>query len=672
MPHQTIAIDANVHGMVWLDELDISKICSAGASWDKLALRKNPSGNLVIAEQKFERGIGIMAHSVTHIKLDGGAKRFTCWVGVDDIVKDSNVMIKFRVIGDKKELFDSGLMKKGDKSKRVNLNVDGVKTLILIALPRGVPRQGNYGDWADAKFEYVSNKIETFVPVFEKAEILTPIPSDKPRINGPKIFGVRPGSEFMYSICATGKRPMKFTISGLPQGLALNEKTGLISGRIKQKGEYKTIINALNNFGKDSREFRIYVGDTIALTPSMGWNSWYVYYCDVSDEKIRTAAQAMVTSGMADHGYTYVNIDDCWMVKPASDDPLFTFDDNSIEDSVRKYAKNHHCVSSSNMKNIISPRNSNGMINTNDKFSDMKSLADYIHSLGLKAGLYSSPGPVTCAGYIGSYDYEEQDAKQFAQWGFDFLKYDWCTASITCKDIKAPYMKMYNELLKQDRDIVFNYCQYGMGDVWIWGPENGANSWRTDKDLGSILNEDSLYCNFITIGFGQNGLEKYSRLGHFNDPDYIMIGFYDRGEFKLSANEQYTYMSLWCMLNAPLIYSGDMTKLNKFILNVLCNDEVIAVDIDPLGQQGRRIYWDDDSQIWAKDMEDGSKAVALFNTGEWEMPLRVSWKQLNIKGRQIVRDLWRQKDIGVFEHNFKCNVGRHGVMMVSLRTDDKK
>ena len=234
-------------------------------------------------------------------------------------------------------------------------------------------------------------------------------------------------------------------------------------------------------------------------------------------------------------------------------------------------------------------------------------------------------------------------------------------------ELQKPFTIMGNALKSQKRDIVLNLCQYGMGKVWEWGADVGGHCWRTDTDLGWLINPQSLYCNFTSIAFGQDGLESYAGPGHWNDPDYI-LGCDDSGplKYRISPNEQYTYMSLWSLLATPLIYSGDMAKLDAFTLNVLCNNEIIAVNQDPLGMQAHRIRLDDDYQIWAKEMEDGSVAVGLFNIGEWDMPVSVSWSDLRIKGKYKVRDLWRQKDLGVFNEKFEMTVPRHGAAMIQL------
>jgi alpha-galactosidase len=299
----------------------------------------------------------------------------------------------------------------------------------------------------------------------------------------------------------------------------------------------------------------------------------------------------------------------------------------------------------------------------------MKALTAYVHSKGLKIGLYSSPGPKTCAGHEGSYKHEDQDAQQYASWGFDYLKYDWCSYGQikprpSHAELLEPYQVMRAALDKVPRDIVFSLCQYGMGNVWEWGTQVGGNCWRTTGDITDT------WSSMSGIGFGQGGHEKFAGPGHWNDPDMLVVGYVGWSAkvrpTRLSPNEQYTHISLWCLLCSPLLIGCDMSKLDEFTLNLLTNDEVLEVSQDPLGRQAARAAKDGSVEVWAKDMEDGSKAVGLFNRGEDEAKVTAKWTDLGLTGKQQVRDLWRQKDLGTFSAQFETAVPRHGVVLIKL------
>jgi len=637
---------------IWLDELGAE---NALEGWGETNANKSIDGNpLTISGQKYDRGLGTHAPASYRIKLDGKARRFTAMVGIDDeIISDKhdyykNALVEFLIISYNKNttprnrvLWQSGPMKVNEPAKKVNVNLEGVTLLKLIVTDGGNGINYDHADWADAKIEYAAAKPQPVKPYVSKPYILTPLPGPEPRINGARIFGVRPGSPFLFTIAATGKRPITFSAKGLPEGLELNSKTGFIRGVIAKKDTYYVTLIATNDVGSAERDFRIVVGDEICLTPPMGWNSWNCWGCSVTEEHIRASARAMVDKGLINHGWTYINIDDCWMIKPG-DDPVVGG----------------------------KARDDNGMPRSNKKFPDMKALTDYIHSLGLKAGIYTSPGPYTCQEFVGSYGYEAQDAKQFAEWGFDYLKYDWCYYSKIAKDrslneLKKPYLIMRDELLKQKRDIVYSLCQYGMGEVWKWGEEVGGNCWRTTGDIIDTWGSMS------SIGFSQGKCSPYAKPGHWNDPDMLVVGNVGWGEnlhpSRLTPDEQYTHISLWCLLCAPLLIGCPIEQLDDFTLNLLTNDEVLEINQDPLGDQANPLVVEEEFQVWAKQMEDGSLAVGLFNMDGYEHNIiKIEWSQLGIKGRHRVRDLWRQKDLGIFNNHFEAKVPPHGVVLVRM------
>jgi len=357
---------------------------------------------------------------------------------------------------------------------------------------------------------------------------------------------------------------------------------------------------------------------TLAATPPMGWNSWNHFACKVTAADVRSAADAIASNGMKDAGYVYVNVDDCWQ----------------------------------------GTRDQAGRIQPNAKFGDMKALADYVHSKGLKIGIYSSPGPKTCAGYEGSYGHEEQDAQQYAAWGFDYLKYDWCSAAKVYQrnQMQEVYKKMHDALVRSGRPIVFSLCQYGYERVWRWGTAVGGNLWRTTEDI------DDHYDRMSVIGFDQDGLESFAGPGHWNDPDMLEIG-----NGGMSHDEYVTHMSLWVLLAAPLLAGNDLSKMTRDTVDLLTNKEVLAVDQDAKAVQGRRVAQEGPLEVWAKPLADGAVAVGLFNRGESPNSLTVNFKDIGVTGSAKVRNLWTHTDLGSLTGSYSVDVPKHGAVLVSIQ-----
>ncbi len=360
----------------------------------------------------------------------------------------------------------------------------------------------------------------------------------------------------------------------------------------------------------------------LAAAPPMGWNSWNKFQARVSDQVVREVADAMVKNGMRDAGYVYVNIDDTWE----------------------------------------GTRDAQGNIRSNEKFPDMKALADYVHGKGLKLGIYSSPGPKTCAGYEGSYQHEVQDAKTFAQWGIDYLKYDWCSATQVYDANSQPgaYAKMGQALLDagkaSGRPILYSLCQYGQVDVGTWGAQAGGNAWRTTGDISDN------WTSMVTIGFDQQiGREQFAGPGHWNDPDMLEIG-----NGGMNDTEYRTHMSLWSLLAAPLLAGNDLRSVAPDILDILNNKEVIAIDQDALGKQAVRVAKDGDAEVWARPLADGGVAVGLFNRGTAQVQVAATWRALGIFGDWKARDLWAHADRGAGTEAVWANVPSHGVVLLRL------
>src|SRR6185437_11312059 len=363
--------------------------------------------------------------------------------------------------------------------------------------------------------------------------------------------------------------------------------------------------------------FRPLPPNGLAPTPPMGWNSWNKFHAAVDDAGVRAMADAMVSSGLRDAGYRYINIDDTWE----------------------------------------GTRDAQGNIQSNSKFPDMKALGDYIHAKGLKFGIYSSPGPKTCAGYEGSYRHEEQDARTWASWGVDYLKYDWCSASLVYgpDEMKQAYEKMALALRSTGRPIVLSLCEYGWLDVGSWGAEAGGNLWRTTGDISDR------YASMASIGFNQMGREAVAGPGHWNDPDMLEIG-----NGGMSDDEYRTHMSLWSLLAAPLLAGNDLSKMAPDIRDILANPEVIAVDQDKLGRQGTRLSQQGDLEIWKKPLAGGRAAVGLFNRGDQPASLTVTWSDLGLPARPRARDLWTQQDLPRAA-GYTAQIPAHGVVLLRVR-----
>jgi len=461
--------------------------------------------------------------------------------------------------------------------------------------------------------------------------------SAEPSINGPRVVGSTPGRPFLFLVPVTGEGPFTFSAISLPQGLRLDPRTGIITGSLLRDGTWTTKIIVTSSHGKVSRNLNIVGGrGKLALTPPMGWNSWNVWGVSVNDKQVRSAADAMALSGLASAGFQYVNIDDGWEGE----------------------------------------RDEDGTILTNDKFPDMNALSDYVHAKGLKLGIYSSPGPYTCQHLEGSYGHELQDAETFAEWGIDYLKYDWCyytqkVTGIRLKDFKKPYVEMGEILIDDiDRDIVYSICQYGMRDVWKWGEEVGGNLWRTTGDIRDTWKSMS------KIGFSQNGLEKYAGSGHWNDPDMLVVGKVGWGptlhESRLTEDEQVTHITLWSILASPLLIGCDMADMDEFTVDVLTNEEVVEINQDPLGKQGYRRSKRGKLEVWARPLWDSTLAVALFNRSEREAEVEAKFSDLGLSGSQPVRDLWRKKDVGEFDDSFSATIPAHGAALLKIGAPDEE
>ncbi len=485
--------------------------------------------------------------------------------------------------------------------------------------------------------------------------ILTPAPTAQPRINGPAVFGARPGSPFLYSIPTTGERPIEFSVDGLPEGLTVDAATGHIQGTLNSAGVYKVVLRAKNARGSAEKAFRIIIGEKICLTPPLGWNSWNCWADAVDQDKVLRSARAMVSSGLIDHGWTYVNIDDTWQ----------------------------------------GPRGGrfNG-IQPNKKFANMKKLCDEIHAMGLKPGIYSTPWITSYAKFTGGssddssgawsekqaydkcwrhgkYSFAVKDARQWAAWGFDYLKYDW-------NPNELPHVEEMSKALRQSgRDIVYslsNSAPFAQAADWA----RLANCWRTTGDIWDYwdYSDNDWRYGVSEIAFTQDRWAPYAGPGHWNDPDMLVVGYVGWGPqlhaTKLTPDEQYSHISMWCLLSAPLLIGCDMERLDPFTLNLLTNDEVLALDQDSLGRQAKRVAAVAALDVFLKELEDGSKALGFFNRGDKERKFVFNkLSAVGIAGKQRVRDLWRQKDLADATGKVEVTVRGHGVVLLKFSAAER-
>ncbi len=374
--------------------------------------------------------------------------------------------------------------------------------------------------------------------------------------------------------------------------------------------------------------------DRLALTPPMGWNSWNTFRLDINEELVRDIADLFIEKGLKEAGYEYVVIDDGWQI------------DRDEEGNI-----------------VVNP----------EKFpSGIRALADYVHSKGLKFGIYSDAGYKTCGGFPGSRGYEYQDSRTYAGWGVDYLKYDWCYTG----DQSAPdsYALMKDALVKAGRPIVFSICEWGTNQPWTWAPEIGGNLWRTTFDIRPCWDCGEMgiskgrqienFIGFTKILDQQVGLECYAGPGHWNDPDMLEVG---NGE--LTYDENVAHFSLWSILAAPLMLGNDIRAISDEVLEIITNREVIAVNQDVLGRQGKKMRDDGDFEVWSKELHDGSRAVLMFNRSERNEEIGFTWREVGLPESLTlkVRDLWKKKDMGRFTGSYTSMVRPHGVVMVRVR-----
>ncbi len=459
-----------------------------------------------------------------------------------------------------------------------------------------------------------------------------------PCIGGAKRYGNKSDTPFLYAVAASGDRPMSYSAKRLPSGLSLDKDTGIITGKVTRRGSYDVKVTASNARGTATEVLTFEIGDQLALTPPMGWMSWNQFGSKINEDLLKEIADAIVDSGMRDVGYQYIFIDDHWH----------------------------------------GTRDADGIIHPDpNKFpSGMKALADYVHSKGLKLGIYSDAAAKTCGGEPGSYGYEENDAKTYAAWEMDYLKYDYCGAPRDQETAIKRYTAMSEALKATDRTIVFGVCEWGRREPWLWAARAGGQLWRTTWDIRDIWDHGkytSGHAGIITILDKQIGLEKHAGPGHWNDPDMLVVGLNGKGRSSsangangCSEDEYRSNMSLWCLLAAPLYACCDVRQMDETTRSILTNVEAIAVNQDVLGKQGYRVAKDGDLEVWAKPLSGGDWALGLLNRGTEEAAIEARWSDIGVDGKYTVRDLWQHKDMGPFDEAVTLDVAGHETKLLRL------
>ena len=666
---RSVPVEAEA-GVRYVDEFDLSTAtCGLGK---KVRARASVDGGpLVAGRDKVAsmRGFGTHAESAVAFRFNGKVTAFDAKVGLDADSQKANtwkyhcVGARFRVWVDGNIAYDSGMLRDVDSVKNIHVDLRGATEVVLeTTSPHDwISYVGGNGDWLDARFTYeagASLECLDATALSPQLGILTPPERLDPQFNGADVWGVRPGHEVIFRVPVSGARPMKFKAEGLPSGVTFDSVKGVLRGTAPMmKGRYPIIVTAENAHGKASRTITLSVGDAICLTPPMGWNSWNYCCWTLTQKDAMDAARALDETGLADYGWAYVNLDDWWQMNNSGNERSKTRTD------------------------VQGPaRAKDGTILPNRGFPDMKGFVDYCHSLGLKAGLYSSPGALTCGECEGSLGHEAQDAATYAAWGFDYIKYDWCNyqkifvretkgRKATDDDYAKPYLKMGKILAAQNRDIVYSLCEAGYPNVKKWGRTVGGNVFRTGGDMkdcwmwmrSSIEGTAGEYDSWTEAG-----------PGYWGDPDMMLIGlqrsFGSVHPTYLNANEQYTHVSIWSLVCAPLLLGCDMWKLDDFTMSLIKNREIIAINQDSLGRPARRIIRTDAQEVWLRPLADGDFAVGIVNLYPISRRCDFRFEDAGLAGSFKVRDVWRQADEGVFKDAYCVELPPHATKVLRMRS----
>lgn len=656
-PPPALALDNTFFKRTWIDQLDL-RLAEQG--WGKTrSLCSVDGGPIRIAEKTFSRGFGTHAQGHIKLALPAGSMRLIAHVGKDDELKGGSV--RFMVLHEGKEIWRSDIMRHGDDPKRIDLDISGMRTITLVSDQAGDGIGADHADWANACIIHrgAAPQIIPYQPNLDSF-VLTPEPAPEPRINGARVVGIQPQTPFHFKIPVTGKKPITYSAENLPTGLQLDPQTGIITGYLKSKGSHLVTVKAKNQLGDATRTLRIECGNTLALTPPMGWNSWHCWGPDINEQRFRAAAKAIVKHGLVDYGWSYVNMDDSWQGARGGQF-------NALQ--------------------------------ANSKFTDMKKLCTDLHNMGLKTGIFTTMNISSPSGFIGSsavaangnagnmavpiagrsntsqvygdnpddslttrtgpYVFLDQDALQWAHWGFDLVKINGGDNIIDgMQRVRSALDATGRSIVYMANNTIGKKSPHLMaGQAQIWAAQgDGSDNW--DHISYTIKNAPKWQSHTRP---GSWPFQGFVQLGPTPSPDPNRRS---SRRCRLTPAEQYTHFTSLCMMSAPLILSCDLENLDNFTLGLLKNAEVIEVNQDALGKAATQAPGN--PSIWIKPMEDGSSVIALFNLTKSSQTITADLKALGLSGTQRVRDLWRQQDQRDASGSLSAVVEPHGVMLYRL------
>ena len=625
-----------------LSSLDVAK---APCGWGKNMKNKSVGNKpLTIGGKVYASGVGTHAPSEMIIKLNGSVTRFCTHIGIDDEVdadasNRNTGTARYRVYlkgeDGNKMLQKEGVIRYDDKkADYVDVDCNGWKYLILEILADEGGNDSDHADWANAYFEY--HEQNSTRPAIVATEMF------QSKLACANVLFSQPGVRFMHKIRTVNPKAKAHPVN-LPEGLIWNAKRNLIEGVIKKEGKYTYDI-AIEMDGETKTEpISLTVSSKLQQpVPLMGWLSWNVVEGEISEEVVKKTADAFISQGLLKAGYNYLCIDDLWHADKRE---------------------------ANTGKPLPDPR----------KFPNgMKVCADYAHSKGLKFGIYSDAAEHTCAGRFGSYRYETIDANQYAEWGVDLLKYDYCGAPSDAVSAEKRYKAMGDALKASGRDILFYMCEWGAREPWKWGANTGATCWRCTYDTRDSWDSKSGAMGVIQTIAGMKDLWAYSGPNRFNDADMMCVGIHGKGKSSnawikkggMTQDEYRSQFALWCMWSSPLTLSFDLCQpISKEDLEIITNKELIALDQDRMGQQAELIEQKDSMLVLAKDLENGDVAISVTNTSAKAVDYTFDFSKipaLDSNTTYRVRDLWKKKKVGKCKGSYTTHVDSHATMVFRL------